>query len=98
MYRALPVNCDFTVDSDKLMTHPYIPRCLSLQAGLGFKGRAAQRSITSAVPWAILQLRHASVLFAYFFQQGKSGQGVQNGQNDAHDAGKFCSIIVLVKW
>ncbi|KAJ6112846.1 hypothetical protein N7512_008170 [Penicillium capsulatum] len=79
MYRALPVNCDFTVDSDKLMTHPYIPRCLSLQAGLGFKGRMSQRNLASAVPWAILQLRHASVLFAYFFQQGKSGPNGQTG-------------------
>lgn len=83
VYRALPVNCNFTAEQDKLMSHPYIPRCLSLQAGLGFKGRLKQRNLSSAVPWASLQLRHASVLFAYFFQYNKGGQ------TESHDPGKF---------
>lgn len=83
VFRALPVNCNFTVEQEKLMTHPYIPRCLSLQAALGFKGRLKRRNLASAVPWAVIQLRHASVLFAYFFQNNKGGQG------DAHDAGKL---------
>ncbi|KAJ5244152.1 Mediator complex subunit Med16 [Penicillium chrysogenum] len=50
VYRALPVNCNFTAEQDKLMSHPYIPRCLSLQAGLGFKGRLQRRNLSSAVP------------------------------------------------
>lgn len=65
------------------MSHPYIPRCLSLQAGLGFKGRLKRRNLSSAVPWASLQLRHASVLFAYFFQYNKGGQ------TESHDPGEF---------
>lgn len=83
VYRALPVNCNFTAEQDKLMSHPYIPRCLSLQAGLGFKGRLKRRNLSSAVPWASLQLRHASVLFAYFFQYNKGGQ------TESHDPGEF---------
>ena len=75
VYRALPVNCNFTVDQEKLMTHPYIPRCLSLQAALGFAGRAKPRTLSSAVPWGIIQVRHAAVLIVYFFQHGKTGQG-----------------------
>jgi hypothetical protein len=82
VYRALPVNCNFTADQEKLMSHPYIPRCLSLQAALGYKGRLKRRSLASSVPWAILQLRHSSVLFAYFFQYNK---GVQP---ETHDPGK----------
>lgn len=83
VYRALPVNCNFTVETEKLMTHPYIPRCLSLQAALGYKGRLKRRTLPSAVPWAIIQLRHAAVLIAYFFQHGNKGQ------SEAHDPGKF---------
>lgn len=83
VYRALPVNCNFTAEQDKLMSHPYIPRCLSLQAGLGFKGRLKRRNLSSAVPWASLQLRHSSVLFAYFFQYNKGGQ------TESHDPGEF---------
>lgn len=83
VYRALPINCNFTVEQDKLMNHPYIPRCLSMQAALGFKGRYKPRSLTSAIPWAILHLRHASVLFAYFFQYNKGAQP------EPHDPGKF---------
>jgi mediator of RNA polymerase II transcription subunit 16 len=82
VYRALPVNCNFTADQEKLMSHPYIPRCLSLEAALGYKGRLKRRTLASSVPWAILQLRHSSVLFAYFFQYNK---GVQP---ETHDPGK----------
>jgi mediator of RNA polymerase II transcription subunit 16 len=83
VYRALPVNCNFTTEQEKLMSHPYIPRCLSLQAALAFVGRLHRRPLASAVPWAILQLRHASVLFAYFFQYNKGGQ------SEAHDPGRL---------
>ncbi|KAJ5246826.1 Mediator complex subunit Med16 [Penicillium chermesinum] len=75
VYRALPVNCNFTVEQEKLMSHPYIPRCLSLQAALGFQGRVKPRTLSSAVTWATIQLRHAAVLIAFFFQHGKAGQG-----------------------
>ncbi|KAJ5587671.1 Mediator complex subunit Med16 [Penicillium hispanicum] len=92
VYRALPVNCNFTVEQEKLMTHPYIPRCLSLQAALGYKGRMKRRDLASAVPWAIIQLRHASVLFAYFFQHCKAGQG------DAHDSEILRMILGNTKW
>jgi mediator of RNA polymerase II transcription subunit 16 len=54
-----------------------------LQAALGFVGRFNRRPLASAVPWAILQLRHASVLFAYFFQYNKGGQ------SEAHDPGRL---------
>ncbi|KAJ5091848.1 Mediator complex subunit Med16 [Penicillium alfredii] len=92
VYRALPVNCNFTAEQDKLMSHPYIPRCLSLQAALGFKGRLKRRSLASAVPWASLQLRHASVLFAFFFQYNKGGQ------NEAHDADVLRIVLGNTKW
>ncbi|OGE56422.1 hypothetical protein PENARI_c003G08846 [Penicillium arizonense] len=92
VYRALPVNCNFTADQEKLMSHPYIPRCLSLQAALGYKGRLKRRSLASSVPWAILQLRHSSVLFAYFFQYNK---GVQP---ETHDPDVLRLVLGNAKW
>ncbi|KAJ5893975.1 Mediator complex subunit Med16 [Penicillium taxi] len=92
VYRALPVNCNFTTEQDKLMTHPYIPRCLSLQAALGFRGDLKRRITSSSVAWAILQLRHASVLFAYFLQNSKQGQ------TEAHDPEILRMIWGNTKW
>lgn len=71
------------MEQDKLMNHIYIPRCLSLQAALGFKDKYTPRSSPSAIPWAILQLRHASVLYAFFFQYNKGAP------TESHDPGEI---------
>lgn len=86
VFRALPINCNYTVEQDKLLNHPYIPRCLSLQAALGYKGKLKRRNLASAVPWANVQLRLASALFAYYFQNYKPGQG------DTLDPGELTSL------
>lgn len=77
------------------MSHPYIPRCLSLQAAFGFKGRLKQRSLASGVPWAILQLRHASVLFAYFFQYNKGGQTESHDPGELNNAGTIADLLLI---
>ncbi|KAF9889204.1 mediator complex subunit [Aspergillus nanangensis] len=74
VYRALPINCNFTQENDKLMSHQYLPKCLSIQAALGYQNKYKPRSFSSNIPWAILQLRHASVLYALFLQYNKGGQ------------------------
>ncbi|KAF7594100.1 mediator complex subunit [Aspergillus hancockii] len=73
VYRALNVNCNYTQENDKLMSHQYLPKCLSIQAALGFIDKYKSRSFASNVPWTILQLRHASVLYALFLQYLKGG-------------------------
>lgn len=85
VYRALPINCNFTVEQDKLMNHTYIPRCLSVQAALGFKDKYKPRSFASTTPWVILHLRHASLLFACLLQYNKAPQ------LEPHDPGKLRS-------
>lgn len=92
VFRALPVNCNFTVDQEKLMTHPYIPKCLSLQSSLGYRGKSKRRTLASSVPWAIVQLRHASVLFAFFFQHTKGSP------NEAHDPEILRMILGNARW
>lgn len=92
IYRALPINCNFTEEQDKLMNHAYIPRCLSLQAALGFKSRYKPRSLTSAIPWAILNLRHASMLFAFFFQYNRGAAP------EPHDPDVLRMVFGNTKW
>ncbi|KAJ5098862.1 Mediator complex subunit Med16 [Penicillium argentinense] len=92
VFRALPVNCNFTTDQEKLMTHPYITKCLSLQAALGYNGRLKRRSIPALVPWAVIQLRHAAVLFAFFFQSNKGSP------HEAHDPEILRMILGNAKW
>ena len=84
IHRAMPVNCNFTEEPDKQVNHQYIPKCLSLQTALGFQSKNKPRDLVSALPWAILNLRHASMLFAFFFQYIK-------GQLDPNDTGKYSS-------
>ncbi|GAB1196322.1 mediator complex subunit [Aspergillus pseudonomiae] len=84
VYRALGVNCNYTQENDKLMSHQYLPKCLSVQAALGFIDKYKSRNFASNVPWTILQLRHASVLYALFLQYLKGGV-----QAEPPDAGKI---------
>ncbi|OJJ49688.1 hypothetical protein ASPZODRAFT_89066 [Penicilliopsis zonata CBS 506.65] len=92
IYRALPINCNFTAEQEKLLHHPYIPRSLSLQAALGFKTSSKPRDLVAAVPWAILNLRHASLLFVYFFQYNKGPQ------TEPHDAYVLRMVLGNTKW
>ncbi|KAL2817830.1 mediator complex, subunit Med16 [Aspergillus granulosus] len=93
VYRALTINCNFTTEQDKLMNHPYIPRALSIQAALGFTGKFKSRTITSAVPWAILQLRQAAFIYPFFFQYNK---GVQAAE--PHDPDVLRMVLGTTKW
>ncbi|KAF7719404.1 Uncharacterized protein PECH_004899 [Penicillium ucsense] len=92
VYRALSVNCNFTVEQDKLLTHAYIPRALSLQASLGFRGKNRRRSMPSAIAWAVLQMRHSSVLYAAYFQNTKNVPAEQN------DSGILHALLGNTKW
>ncbi|KAL2832149.1 mediator complex, subunit Med16 [Aspergillus cavernicola] len=93
VYRALSINCNFTTEQDKLMSHPYIPRALSIQAALGFNNKYKARNITSAVPWAILQLRQAAIIYPFFFQYNK---GVQTAE--PHDPDVLRMVLGNTKW
>nr|Q5BE03.2 RecName: Full=Mediator of RNA polymerase II transcription subunit 16; AltName: Full=Mediator complex subunit 16 [Aspergillus nidulans FGSC A4] len=93
VYRALSINCNFTTEQDKLMNHPYIPRALSIQAALGFKGKFRARNIASNVPWAIIQLRQAAMIYPSFFQYNKGVQGPE-----PHDPDVLRLVLGNTKW
>lgn len=82
VYRALPINCNFSMEQDKSMHHPYVPRCLSFQAALGMKAFQVPRNLPSSVPWAILHLRHAYLLLSFFYSWSRALK-----ENDAPDHG-----------
>ncbi|PKY07581.1 mediator of RNA polymerase II transcription subunit 16 [Aspergillus campestris IBT 28561] len=95
VYRALPINCDYTQEhekQEKLMSNTYIPRCLSLQAALGFKDQFTSRSLASAIPWAILQIRHAAILYPFLFQYSKGVQG------EPHDPDVLRTVLGNTRW
>jgi mediator of RNA polymerase II transcription subunit 16 len=85
VYRALPMNVDFTVEQEKLMTNPYIVKSLGMQAALGFKSCYVRRDLTAVVPWIILNLRHISVLITFFFQYTNKGAK----EADLHEPGEY---------
>ncbi|KAE8325153.1 mediator of RNA polymerase II transcription subunit 16 [Aspergillus sergii] len=93
VYRALGVNCNYTQENDKLMSHQYLPKCLSVQAALGFIDKYKSRNFASNVPWTILQLRHASVLYALFLQYLKGGV-----QAEPPDADAIRILLGNTKW
>ncbi|GAM41433.1 hypothetical protein TCE0_042r14550 [Talaromyces pinophilus] len=93
VYRALPINCNFSMEQDKPMQHPYVPRCLSLQAALGFQSFQTPRGLPYSVPWAVLHLRHASLLFAFFFQYSK-----QPKENETLDHDVLQMVYGNTKW
>ncbi|KAL5045781.1 mediator of RNA polymerase II transcription subunit 16 [Aspergillus fruticulosus] len=93
VYRALSINCNFTTEQDKLMNHPYIPRALSIQAALSFKGKFKARNIASNVPWAIIQLRQAAMIYPSFFQYNKGVQGPE-----PHDPDVLRMVLGNTKW
>lgn len=73
-----------TVEQDKLMNNPYILKCFSMQAALGFKNRLERRSLAAAVPWLTLQLRQISILLTYILHFNKAGSDVE-----CYDPGTF---------
>ncbi|KAE8150072.1 mediator complex, subunit Med16 [Aspergillus avenaceus] len=93
VYRALAVNCNFTTEHEKLMSNQYLPKCLSVQAALGFVDKYKPRSFASSVTWTVLQLRHASILYAMFLQFNKGGV-----QTEPPDADAVRILLGNTKW
>jgi hypothetical protein len=74
-YRALPVNCEFTLEGDKLLSNQYILRCLSIHAAMGYTNKYKARSFASNIPWTIIQIRHVAMIYGLFLQCTKGAQG-----------------------
>ncbi|KAI5283824.1 mediator complex subunit, partial [Ascosphaera acerosa] len=72
LYNALPSIRDVNDEKNKeMLSNPYIPRCLSVQAAMDFPSFTRVRALPALLPWLTLNLRHISVIYSYVFRQGK---------------------------
>ncbi|KAI9706527.1 MAG: mediator complex subunit [Candelina mexicana] len=77
VYDALQVNVDYAADGqqDKLLRYPWIQRCLSMQYSLDYKGETEHRSIAAKLAWTILNMRVASLTYAFTFNAKDKAAG-----------------------
>ena len=71
IYRVLGVNVDHSGDPqpEQLFRNQMIQRCLSMQLSLGYQGETKHRSLSAKIAWTILNLRFASLIFAFAFKK-----------------------------
>ena len=82
IYRVLADNVDYSGDDpqqDRLFRNPMIRGCLSVQASFGFKGAQKHQTLLAKIASTTLNLRLASLTFAFMFNKPNSGSG---GEND----------------
>ena len=85
LYRALGVNLDRSIEAqaEKLLRHPMIQRCFSIQASLGYIGEEKPRSLPSKLAWTLLNQRMISMIFAYaFIKSGPESDLFKPGRKD----------------
>lgn len=70
IYRVLGINVDSSGDLqfEQMFKNQMIQRCLSMQMSLGYRGEKKHRSLPAKVAWTILNLRFASLIFAFAFK------------------------------
>lgn len=81
IYRVLGVNIDHSIDPqpEQLFRNQLIQRCLAMQMSLSYQGERKHRSLPAKVAWAFLNLRYASLIFAWAF---KKPSGDPGGESD----------------
>ena len=79
LYKALGVNLDYAlVDHQRLLRHPLIQKCFSMQAALSFRGETEKKSLTSKIAIALSNLRMISMMFQFAFAPRNPGEAEIN--------------------
>ena len=88
IYRVLEVNVDHSINAqpEQLFRNQMVQRCLATQMSLGYEGEKKHRSLPAKVAWAFLNLRYASLIFAWAF---KRPSGVPGAERDIMKPGKL---------
>lgn len=88
VYRVLNVNVDYSINPqlERLFRNPLIQRCLAMQMSLSYQGERKHRSLPAKVAWTFLNLRYASMIFAWLL---KKPSGDTAGESDMMKPGKF---------
>lgn len=92
IFRALNVNVDHSIKPqlEQMFRNPMIQRCLAMQLSLSYQGERKHRPLPAKVAWTFLNLRYASMVFAWLC---KKPSGEVAGESDMMKPGKppFCN-------
>lgn len=94
IYRVLNVNVDHSIKPqlEQLFRNPMIQRCLAMQMSLTYQGERKHRSLPAKVAWTFLNLRYASLIFAWACKRPSGDPG---GESDMMKPGElpFCNPL-----
>lgn len=87
IYRVLADNVDysgddFAVQQERLFRNPMIRGCLSVQASFGFRGAQEHHTLLAKIASTTLNLRLASLTFAFMFSNVSKPNSGSSGDND----------------
>ena len=73
LYQALKVDVDQVFESqpERLLRHPSIQKCLSLQAALNSNSEKEKKTLSSKLAWTLLNIRSISLNFVYAFTRSE---------------------------
>lgn len=88
IYRVLEVNVDHAINAqpEQLFRNNLIQRCLAMQMSLCYEGERKHRKLPGKVAWTFLNLRYASLTFAWAF---KKPSGAPGAERDIMKPGEF---------
>lgn len=88
------MNVDFSIkpQPEHMFRNPTIQRCLAMQVSLSYQGEKKHRSLPAKVAWTFLNLRYASMMFAWLW---KKPTGDSAGESEMMKPGKlpFCNSL-----
>ena len=85
IYRVLADNVDYSGDDpqqERLFRNPMIRGCLSVQASFGFRGAQEHQTLLAKIASTTLNLRLASLTFAFMFSNVSKPNSGSSGDND----------------
>ena len=88
IYRVLNVNIDHSIKPqlEQMFRNPMIQRCLAMQMSLSYQGERKHRSLPAKVAWTFLNVRYASMMFAWLC---KKPSGDAAGESDMMKPGRL---------
>ncbi|KAI5302229.1 hypothetical protein KEM56_000899 [Ascosphaera pollenicola] len=78
VYRAMPIIVDINDEKhNQFLSNQFVPKCLGLQAAIGFKSLYEVREPSAIVGWIALNIRQVTIIFSYIFRWFKKGNNAE---------------------
>lgn len=69
VYHALPIFAELHDERHgQILNNQFVPKCLGLQAALGFKSLYQPRELSASIAWLALTLRQITIIFSVVFK------------------------------